>query len=101
MRWNSYQELSDITYLPDDSTLKNNQHKQGEQTIVPVLVQAPQSHAEDLENKERRGSMLSEQGSKRRNGNTELVLPIERYELRDAARGETFGIMIRGKYRTA
>lgn len=47
------------THLEDDSALENNQHECCEQTVVPVLVQAPKGYTENLEHKERRSGMLS------------------------------------------
>ena len=41
--------------------LKRDQHEQSEHTVVPILVQTPQQHAEHLEDKERRRSSLNEQ----------------------------------------
>ena len=47
--------------LFDKDGLEGDQHEQGEDAVVPVLVQAPQAHAEDLEHKERsRGPLLEE-----------------------------------------
>ena len=30
-----------IEYLPDDSRFKDDEHKEGEERVVPVLVQTP------------------------------------------------------------
>ncbi len=47
--------------LFDKYCLKSDEHGQREETVVPVLVQAPQPHTEHLENKEwRRRSLLEE-----------------------------------------
>src|SRR2546429_1366934 len=44
--------------LPDNSALEDNQHEQCEERIVPVVVQQPETHAENLENEEGRNGML-------------------------------------------
>ncbi len=62
-----------IAYLPDDSALEDNQHEEGEQTVIPILVQAPECHTENLENEERSGCLFREQFGERWDRNVELV----------------------------
>jgi hypothetical protein len=40
--------------------LKDHEHEQREQAVVPVFIQAPQTDAENLKNRERRCGVLSE-----------------------------------------
>lgn len=49
------------TDLEDNGAFEYNQHESREETVVPVFVQAPESHTEDLEDEERCDSMLGEQ----------------------------------------
>ncbi len=56
------------TYLPDDGALKHNEHKQGEQAVVPVLIEHPQCDAEYLEYEERRSRVLTEELGEGRDG---------------------------------
>ena len=62
--------------LPNDSALEDNQHEEGEQRVVPVLIQHPKSNTEDLENEERRNSMLLEELEKGWYWNIEGVVAI-------------------------
>ena len=48
----------DYSHLPNNCALENHEHEEGEKAVVPVFVEHPQGHAEDLEDEERRGSML-------------------------------------------
>ncbi len=50
--------ITNYAHLPDNCALENHEHEQGEKTVVPILVEHPQSYAENLENEERCGSML-------------------------------------------
>ena len=52
-QWNN-----DYSHLPDNCALENHEHEEGEKAVVPVFVEHPQGHAEDLEDEERCGSML-------------------------------------------
>ena len=49
------------TDLEDDCAFEYNQHESREETVVPVFVQAPESHTENLEDEERCDSMLGKQ----------------------------------------
>ena len=53
--------MARISNLLDQYGLKGDEHKQGEQAVVPVLVQAPQAHTEHLEDEEGGGGSLSKQ----------------------------------------
>ncbi len=64
-------------YLPDNSAFEDDKHEGGKETIVPVFVQAPESHTEKLKDKERSGSMFAEQFCERGDRNVEFVLPIK------------------------
>ena len=68
------------TDLEDHSTLKDDQHECGEQRIIPILVQAPQSDAEHLEDEERRDGVLSEQFGEFGDGNVTLIDAVSRLE---------------------
>jgi hypothetical protein len=46
------------SHLPDNCALENHEHEEGEKAVVPIFVEHPQGHAEDLEDEERSGSML-------------------------------------------
>jgi hypothetical protein len=48
-------------HLPDNCTLENHEHEEGKKAVVPVFIEHPQSHAEDLKDEERSGSMFGEQ----------------------------------------
>jgi len=48
------------TYLKDDGTFEYDQHKSGEQGIIPILVQTPQSDTKDLKDEEWGYSMFGE-----------------------------------------
>jgi len=50
--------ITNYAHLPDNCALENHEHEEGEKTVVPILVEHPQSYAENLENEERCGSML-------------------------------------------
>lgn len=45
--------FSDLRHVPhlllDQGSLKRNQHGEGEDAVVPVLIQAPQTHTEHLQ----------------------------------------------------
>ena len=47
--------------LFDKNSLERDQHKESEEGVIPVLVQAPQTHTEDLEHKERSSGPLPKQ----------------------------------------
>lgn len=87
------------THLPDNGAFKDNQHEQREQTVIPVLVQAPQRNTEHLEDEERRRRMLAKELRERRDRDVELVLAVKRVELLDVIRAEAFGVVVRGKRR--
>ena len=59
--------------LPHHSALESNEHEQGKERVVPVLVEHPKSDTEDLEDKERCDGVLLEQLSESRNGDIERV----------------------------
>ena len=41
-----------VEYLPDDGGFKDDEHEEGEDRVVPVLVQTPESDTKDLEDEE-------------------------------------------------
>lgn len=53
--------LLDKTNLFDENGLEGDEHEQGKYAVVPVLIQAPQTHAEDLEHEEWSSSSLPEE----------------------------------------
>src|SRR5882672_8998966 len=65
------------TRLEDDGALKDDEHEQREQAEVPVLVEAPQRDAEDLEHEEGRGGVLREERGEGRDGDVALVLAVQ------------------------
>lgn len=52
------------TYSNWDSILKTDQEYESQNAVVPILVQAPEQHARDLEDKERSKRLLFEKLSK-------------------------------------
>ena len=46
------------SHLPDNRAFENHEHEESEKAIVPVFVEHPQGHAEDLEDEERSRSVL-------------------------------------------
>ena len=66
-----------MTNLPDDGTLEDDEHEQGEQTVVPVFIKTPKRDTEDLEDEEGCSRVLSEQFAERMDRDVELVLSIE------------------------
>lgn len=73
-------EITSCAHLPNDCALENYEHKEGEKAVIPVFIEHPQCYAEDLEDEERRGSMLGEQRAEGRNWDIELILSIHRLE---------------------
>lgn len=65
------------SYLEHDSAFENDQHEKSEQAVVPIFVQTPESDTEDLEDKERRGSMFPKECGERRNWNIEFIFPVK------------------------
>ena len=61
---------ADLRHVPqlllDECCLKRHQHEECEEAVVPVVIEAPQSHAEHLEDEERRRRPLLEQLQERR-----------------------------------
>lgn len=68
--------MADETYLPDDSGLKDDQHDEGEDGVVPVLVQAPKGNTEDLEDEEGCNSVFLEELHELGQGNVESIHAI-------------------------
>jgi hypothetical protein len=68
--------IASCTYLPDNCALEHYEHEECEKAVVPVFVEHPEGYAENLENEERRGSMLRKQRAERRNWDVELVFSI-------------------------
>ena len=68
--------IASYTYLPDNCALEYYEHEKGEEAVVPVFVEHPEGYAENLENEERRGSMLGKQCAEGRNWDVELVFSI-------------------------
>jgi hypothetical protein len=52
--------------LVADGRFKDHQQDEGEQRIIPVLIQAPQQHTQDLKDKKGRHGMFLEKVPKRR-----------------------------------
>jgi hypothetical protein len=69
-------DIASCAHLPDNSALENYKHEEGENAVIPVLVEHPKGHAEDLEDEEWCGSMLSKQSAEGRNRDVELVLSV-------------------------
>jgi hypothetical protein len=71
------------THLEDNCAFEDNQHESGEQTVVPVFVQAPKSYTEDLEDEERCDGVLGEQFRELGNRDVTGVGTEFRREMRD------------------
>jgi len=76
MRRLTSSDIASFTHLPDNCALENHEHEEGEKAVIPVFVEHPEGHAEDLKDEKRRGSMLRKQRAEGRNGDVELVLPV-------------------------
>jgi len=76
-------------HLENDGALKDNQHERCEQGVVPVLVQAPQRHAEHLEDEEGRDGMLGEELGEFRDGDMAFILAVR--SLEDVERRQSVG----------
>lgn len=76
MRYVMTNRIANYAHLPDNCALENHEHEEGEKAVVPVLIEHPESHTEDLEDKERSGSVFNKQRAEGRNGNVKLVLSI-------------------------
>jgi len=63
-------------YLPHNSTLEYDEHDKGEEGVIPVLVQTPQSNTENLEDKEGCYSMFFEKFLESRDGYIESVKSV-------------------------
>lgn len=74
------------TDLIDDGALEHDKHEQRKQAIIPILIQAPQRHTEDLEHEERRGRMFPKQLGERRNRDVKLIAPVQRLQFRTSLR---------------
>jgi hypothetical protein len=48
-------------HLPNDGALKYDQHEESEYTVIPILIQAPKSDAENLKDEEWCCRLLSKQ----------------------------------------
>ena len=59
--------------LPDNGALENDEHEQGEERVVPVFVQHPQTDAEDLEDEEGGDGVFLEELGEGRDGDVERV----------------------------
>lgn len=64
-------------YLENNSALKHYQHEEREETIIPIIVQAPKGYAEYLEYEEGGCSVFTEQRGEARNRYIEFVLSVE------------------------
>lgn len=71
---------SQLTYLPNHSALEHHKHEQSENTVIPVLIQAPQGHAKDLEHKEWRGCMITKEFSERGDRDVEFVPSVQGFK---------------------
>jgi len=60
-----------LNTLENHSAFKDNQHEKGKQRVVPVLVQTPQTNAENLEHEEGCYGVLLEKFSKSRDRDIE------------------------------
>jgi hypothetical protein len=74
------------SYLRDCSALEDDQHEQCEKRVVPVLVEAPECDAEDLEDEERRSRMFPKELQERGDRDVELVFTEQALELLDVRR---------------
>lgn len=79
-------------HLEYNGALEHNQHEQGEQTVVPILVETPEGDAEDLEDEEGGSSMFTEEFCKRGNRDVEFVPAIETLELRGGLGSQSRGL---------
>lgn len=62
--------------LPDDCALEGDEHEEGKERVVPVLIEHPQTNTEDLEDEEGRDGMLLEQLGEGGDGNVKSVEAI-------------------------
>ena len=76
LRWlpHASKPLHILQSLHDDSSLKEKQHTQIEQTVVPVLIKQPQQGAKQLEDEEGRHNMFLVQIQKLRYRNVHFVV---------------------------
>lgn len=63
--------------LPHHSGLKHDKHDEGEDGVVPLLIETPESNTEDLEDKEGGNSVLKEELGKGGNGDIKLVGAVD------------------------
>src|SRR6266498_2553833 len=72
-----------ITYLPNHGAFKDNEHKEGKKTVVPIFVQTPEGNTKDLEHEKRSGCVLREQFSEGGNGDVKFVVPVQPLQYRN------------------
>ena len=62
--------------MPDHGTLESHEHDEGEERVVPVIVEQPETDTEDLEDKERRDGMLLPQLGEAWHRNVESIISV-------------------------
>lgn len=88
--------------LPHNRALESDKHEQGEDRVVPVFIETPQADTEQLEDEERRHSVLLEQLAERRDGDVERVETIVVGKTGDFLFAlETAGELVVGKFGTS
>ena len=75
--------------MPHDRALEHDEHEQSEQAVVPIFVQTPECHAENLEDEEWGNTVLCEEGGECRDGDIEFILVIQKEQIVDSSRLET------------
>jgi hypothetical protein len=75
------------THLEDDGAFKDDQHEEGEERVVPVLVQTPETDTEELEHKEGRHRVLAKDFPEAWHRDVERVLAELRLVESDLATG--------------
>lgn len=69
-----------MTYLPDNGAFEYDKHEQGEQTVIPILIETPEGDTEYLKDKERRCSVFAKELRKGRDGDVKFIAAIERQQ---------------------
>ena len=67
-----------VTNLEDHSAFEHDQHEESEETVVPVLIQAPEGDTKDLEDEKGGRRVFAEQLGEGRNRDIEFVLSKHR-----------------------
>lgn len=84
-RWQGMRDrninINRAVYLEYDGALKDDEHEEGKETVVPVLVETPESDTEYLKDKKGGGCVFCKEFCEGGNGDVELVLAIEGEEM--------------------